>query len=120
MVADTYTYQWVSGAFKKNGTINNFSDAELYLLVANYESNSFCSQVVNIIIDDLQYNIDTQQSIEDDTNSTPEQVTNARTARFKFKAMKDALDTYKKDFLNWSILTGEIMALLKVLLAVNE
>lgn len=148
MVADTYQYQWVTQQFKKNGTVHGFSDAELYLLIANYEANSFCSQVVNIIVDDLQYNIDAQQAIEDtatstiatqnkivtDPSSTQTEIdaanviietettvlTNARTARFKFKAMKDALDTYKKDFLNWTVLTGEIMSLLKVLLAVNE
>lgn len=143
----TYDYAYVSKVWRRDGVVRQITEAELYILVANYEGNSFTSRMVNIIIDDCQYNVDTQQAIVDtqrgiintqqaiidDENSTQAQIDTATATRdtaigvkdtaqaevWKYKAMKDNLVDYKRRFLNYETISKEILPTLSVMLSAD-
>lgn len=120
LVADNYQYQYLSKSWKKNGVTNSFSGQELFVLCSHTEQNSFVTQVVNVIISDAEWNVTQQQAIEDDANSTSQQKTDARNARFKFKTIVDNLKDYKTRFLNYDTISNEILMILQQLMAINE
>lgn len=119
-----YKYGFVSKVWKKEPSagsgyaIHNFSPAELFVMVSNYEgSASFCGDCVHVILADCQYNIDTQEAIYDNPASTEQEKADALKAKFQFTAMKNNLDDYRTKFLNYQTMMSEVIPTLEVLMA---
>jgi len=116
-----YKYAFISKVWKKDSgsgyQINNFTPAELFVMVANYEQTSFCKDCVQVITADCDYNIGAQQAIINNDNSTDEQKETAILKLSSFKSMKDNLQDYATRFLNYETMTKEIIPTLEVVMA---
>ena len=114
-----YTYQFISKNFKKNGTIHNYSEAEVFKLIANYEHDSFTRDTVHIILDDAKQAEEAQQAIEDNAESTDEQKAEANANKCKYKSMYMNIRDYESRFLNYTNIQ-EIINIYKMLVSTNE
>lgn len=119
---ENYEYKWVSQLWKKGAAVGKkFTETELYILICNFETTSFCKDVVGILLEDMKHNKETQKTLFDATDINDQVTRKAIWAEYtKFRNMENGLTTYKNDFLTYANIKGEFLPTLEVLLAVDE
>lgn len=128
-----FDFAYTSKVWRKDGVMKEINKTELFTKICNFETESFCRDVSLVLMDDISYNItekrneiDAQLAIINDETSTQEQIDtaiitkeNAELDYFKYTNMKNRLEQYTTDFLNYNTITNEIINTLAVLMAVD-
>lgn len=117
LVPNSYEYGYATNQWKKDAVnTTKFTEAELMILI----SESFVADVANVIIDDYDAVYQAKKTeLDGMALNTQAERDVVSSAMFDALNNKNDLNAYKRSFLNYETMVGSIIAMLKVLIAID-